>query len=82
MSNFHNKNLNYIKKITEASFVGFQSYQGIYHIRFIKDGVETFYRLEGTPDDITQEGYKNLLDLIIFGEAGSPLNRLGQNEKI
>ena len=81
MSNYHNRHLNYIKKITEASFVGFQNYKDVYHIRFVKDGVETFYKLEGTPNDITDEGYKNLLDLIIFGEGGNPINKLGTNNE-
>lgn len=80
---FHSSNLEYIKRITGASFVGFQNYQDLYHLRLVKDGNETFYKLHGTPDDITQEGYKNLLDLIIYGENGENiLEKLGTNDGI
>lgn len=81
--NFHTKNLEYIKKITGASFVGFQQYQDLYHLRFVKNGVESFYKLHGKPSDITQEGYKNLLDLIIYGKDGENiLTKLGTNDGI
>ncbi len=80
-SNFHSSNLEYIKRVTGASFVGFQNYRDLYHLRFVKDGKETFYKLTGTPNDITGEGYKKLLDLIIYGERGENVeavaNKLG-----
>jgi hypothetical protein len=80
-NNFHSQNLNYIKKITGASHVSFQNYKDMYHLRFIKDGKENFYRLHGEPNDITQERYKDLLDLIIYGENGQNIiEKLGTND--
>lgn len=67
--NYHSQSLEYIKKITGASFVGFQRYKDMYHLKFIKDKKESFYKLTGTPNDITPEGYKKLLDLIIYGNS-------------
>jgi len=78
-SNYHSANLNYIKKVTGASFCGFQQYKDLYHLRFVKDKVETFYKLNGEPSDITAEGYKKLLDLIIYGENGeNVVDKLGK----
>lgn len=83
MSNYHSKNLAFIKKVTGASFVGFENYRDTYRLRFIKGGKETQYKLFGTPDDITPEKYKELLDLIIYGENGqNVLEKLGTNEGI
>ena len=80
-NNFHSRNLNYIKIVTGASFVGFQNYKDIYHLRFVKDKKETFYKLTGYPNDITQEGYQKLLDLIIYGEGGKNIiDKLGTND--
>ena len=80
---FHASNLEYIKKVTGASFVGFQNYNELYHLRFVKDGVETFYKLNGTPNDITREGYRDLLDLIIYGtKKENILDKLGTNDGI
>lgn len=80
---FHASNLEYIKKVTGASFVGFQNYKELYHLRFVKDGNETFYKLHGTPNDITKEGYKDLLDLIIYGtNKENILDKLGTNDGI
>lgn len=80
---FHASNLEYIKKVTGASFVGFQNYKELYHLKFVKDGVETFYKLHGTPNDITKEGYKDLLDLIIYGKnKENILDKLGTNDGI
>jgi hypothetical protein len=77
---FHASNLEYIKKITGASFVGYQNYQDLYHLRFVKDGIETFYKLHGSPDDMTSEKYKDLLNLIIFGEKVE--NKLETDERV
>lgn len=83
MPNYHSKNLEYIKRVTGASFVGFQNYKDIYHLRFVKGGIESFYKLHGTPNDITPEKYKELLDLIIYGENGqNVLEKLGTNEGV
>ncbi len=80
---FHAANLEHIKKITGASFVGFQNYQDLYHLKFVKDGRETFYKLHGTPNDITQEGYDKLLDLIIYGENKENIvTKLGTNDGV
>lgn len=78
---FHASNLEYIKRITGASFVGYQNYQDLYHLRFVKDGKETFYKLHGTPSDMTSEKYRDLLNLIIYGENGENIiSKLGTNE--
>lgn len=63
----HTSNLEYIKKVTGATFVGYQNYQDLYHLRIVKNGNETFYKLHGTPNDMTQEKYNDLLNLIIKG---------------
>lgn len=78
---FHTSNLERIRRVTGASFVGFQNYKDLYHLRFVKDNIETFYKLHGTPKDINQEGYDKLLDLIIFGEEKENiLDKLGTND--
>lgn len=83
MSNYHSSNLAYIKRVTGASFVGFQSYKNDYHLRFVKNGKETLYHLTGTPNDVTPQRYKELLDLIIYGENGeNVLEKLGTNDGI
>ena len=83
IKSIHTKNLEHIKKVTGASFVGFQNYKDLYHLRFVKDKKETFYKLTGHPNDITAEGYKKLLDLIIYGDKEANIeqntNKLGSN---
>lgn len=82
-NNFHSKNLEYIKKVCGASFVGFEQYKNKYQVKFIKDGKETLFALHGEPKDVTQEGYKNLLDLIIYGENGENIiEKLGTNDGV
>lgn len=81
---FHTANLEHIKKIAKASFVGFEHYQDIYHVRVVRDGKETFYRLIGTPNDMTQDSYDKLLELILLGRTRESvlLDKLGNNDGV
>lgn len=77
----HIANLEYIKKITGASFVGYQNYQDLYHLRIVKDGNESFYKLHGTPNDMNQQKYNDLLNLIVNGFARDQIiPKTGTNE--
>lgn len=77
----HTANLEHIKKITGATFVGYQNYQDLYHLRLVRNGVESFYKLHGTPNDMTQKKYDDLLNLIINGVSKEHIiPKLGKNE--
>ncbi len=82
-SNFHSSNLEYIKRVTGASFCGFEQYRDKYQLVLIKDGRRIECPLNGTPDDITYESYKKLLDGLIYGESNENVeavfNKLGTN---
>ena len=77
-SNFHLSNLNYIKRVTGASFCGFEQYKDKYQVVLIKDGRRIECPLFGTPNDITSDGYKKLLDKLIFGENGENIETIAE----
>lgn len=60
-SNYHNFYLTKIKKLSGASFVGYEQYKNQYQLKVVVDGKTQYYALTGTPTDVTPERYNELL---------------------
>lgn len=61
---YHSYNLGVIKNKLKASYVAFQKSKNIYHLKVVKDGNPRYFILQGTPDDVTEQRYKELLELL------------------
>lgn len=61
---YHSYNLSAIKAELKASYVAYERVKDTYHLKVIKDGKHRYFLLEGTPDDVTPQKYKNLQNLL------------------
>lgn len=59
----HQKYLTFIKKLTKAQYIGFERYQDQYRLKIRKNGIDTYFSLDGgTPDTMTAETYLELIN--------------------
>ncbi len=81
---FHAANLEHIKKIAKASYVGFENYKDYFHVKVIRNDFASYFKLHGTPNDMTQDSYDKLLELIILGKTKEDvlLGKLGSNDGV
>lgn len=59
--NFHSIQLNRIKGLINATFIGYERTKDSYSLKVKKKGFETkWFPLHGTPEDVTMERYLEL----------------------
>jgi len=63
--NYHSKQLDLIKKVTGASFLGYVREGDKFQLKYIKNGNTTYFKLEGFPSDVTPAKYNKLLNTIL-----------------
>lgn len=61
---YHQDNLTDIRRKVGASFVAYEQYRNTYHLRVIKNKIPYYFKLEGTPNDVTPQKYQQLLKVI------------------
>lgn len=56
----HSNWLNRIKVSLGASYVSYDRYNDVYHLKVIKDKEAKYFPLTGTPNDVTPQRYVEL----------------------
>jgi predicted transport protein len=62
---YHSANLEYIKKVLNATYVAYEKVGSIYNIVIKAQGKKITLQLKGTPDDVTPAKYAQLLEKLI-----------------
>ena len=67
---FHKKWLDHVRKSIGASYLAYEEYGGLYDLKAVINGKTIKVKLEGTPQDVTSESYKNLINQFLGLENG------------
>lgn len=62
---YHKSELDKIKKFTNASYVSYERYKDQYRLKYVRNKITTYFKLDGTPSDVTPKRYNELLNTII-----------------